>query len=289
MTAFRQITTSMPPDTFICSHAVDRSLLYQGFTLPMSMLYNFKTWFGELAPGQSRDIVLRLDGTCHSARLGNRNFDRCKWPNHPEMYQLRYNPTGSFAKVLQSKFLASRRFIETEISRSGGQLGKKHIVIPAALREQILFYRTSNPCEWEVELQTATESERASKDVLRLDEMSFEISSLTDDDARIVLRPSIIKVRRLDRTIGINLKRIYAHRCQICGEQVSRLYDVFVDEVHHIEPFVTSLNNDITNLIVLCPTHHRIIHATHANFLRSKKLFQYPNGREELLRLNYHL
>lgn len=286
----RQVPTEVrTSENFICAHAVDRSLLKQGFTLPKSMLYGFTSWFGVLAPGESRDVVLCLDGVRHSARLGNRDFDRDKWPNHPEMYQLRYSSTGSFSKALQRKFVASCRFIEAEMARNGGRLGKKHIELPPAMREQILFYRTANPCEWDVELQTASESTTVTRAVSGFDEMSFEISSLMDDKAHIVLKPALVKLRRLDRTIGTNLKRIYSHRCQICGEQVARQYDVFVDEVHHIDPFVTSLNNNISNLIVLCPTHHRIIHATHADYNRTRKQFQYPNGRTETLQLNYHL
>lgn len=276
-------------DMFICAHAVDRSLLKEGFTLSRSTLYDFATWFGTLAPGESRDIVLNLDGVRHTARLGNRNFDRTKWPDHPEMYQLRYNRTSSFAEALRAKFVASCRYIEKEIAQSGGRIGRRHIVIPSERREQVLFYRTANPYEWDVELQTADESATASKDAAGLDEITFEISSLTDESAQIVLKPSVVKVRRLDRTIGTNLKRIYSHRCQICGEQVAEPYGVFVDEVHHIDPFVTSLNNDVSNLIVLCPTHHRIVHATHADFVRSKKQFLYPNGLAEGLKVNYHL
>ena len=47
--------------------------------------------------------------------------------------------------------------------------------------------------------------------------------------------------------------------------------------------------NDVSNLLVLCPTHHRIVHVAHASFLRSKKAFAYPNGLQEKLKLNLHL
>lgn len=80
-----------------------------------------------------------------------------------------------------------------------------------------------------------------------------------------------------------------APRCQICGEQVASAYDSHVDEVHHIYPFVTSLNNDVSNLVVLCPNHHRIVHATHAQFRRAAKSFAYPNGPVEPLKVNVHL
>jgi len=273
---------------FICAHAVDRSLLAQGFTLPGAMLVDFTSWFGALSPGGSRDITIRLDGTSHAVRLGNRNFDRVKWPDHGEMYQMRYNPTGTFAKALQTKFSATQKFIADELARHP-DLGKKHIKIPAAQREQIVFYRTDDPCVWDAEVQTAAESRDVSQSVGTLDETLFESAAWEDTSARIVLRPAVVKVRRLDRAIGNNLKRVYHHRCQICGLQVATAYDAHVDEVHHLDPFVTSLNNDASNLIVLCPTHHRIVHATHAQFRRTIKSFAYPNGLVEPLKVNLHL
>jgi len=59
----------MNSDLFICSHAVDRSLLAQGFTLPGAMLVDFTSWFGALSPGDSRDITIRLDGVSHAVRM----------------------------------------------------------------------------------------------------------------------------------------------------------------------------------------------------------------------------
>ena len=89
---------------FIYAKAVDRSLLRQGFTLPVKMLWGFKEWFGELKPGMSRDIKVRLDDQEFPVRIGNRNFDREKWPDHPEMYQMRYTEGSAFAEVLRKQF-----------------------------------------------------------------------------------------------------------------------------------------------------------------------------------------
>ena len=49
-------------ENFIFAKVVDRSLLRQGFTLPVKMLWGFKQWFGELAPGESRSVIIRLKG-----------------------------------------------------------------------------------------------------------------------------------------------------------------------------------------------------------------------------------
>lgn len=68
-------------ENFICAKEVDRSLLRQGFTLPVKMLWEFKSWFGSLQVGESRDVTIRLNGEEFRVRLGNRNFDRSKWPD----------------------------------------------------------------------------------------------------------------------------------------------------------------------------------------------------------------
>lgn len=275
-------------DRFICAKAVDRSLLRQGFTLPVGMLFGFKSWFGELMPGASRDVTVRLNGASFSVRLGNRDFDREKWPEHPEMYQMRYTETSAFAKALREQFKTSRDFIDAELVKFG-KSSKRHIRIPADKREQLVFYRTDDPNVWDAEVLTAQEISSAITETKMIDEHLFESADWTDAEAGIVLKPSVVKVRRLDRAIGNNLKRIYEHRCQICGQRVAEEYSVSVDEVHHIEPFVTSLNNDVSNLLVLCPNHHRVIHAAHPAFLRSRLSFRYPNGLEENLRVNLHL
>jgi len=281
-------TNGADGEAFICSHAVDRSLLREGFTFPLQMLHGFKSWFGSLGVGESRQLTIRFEGVDYPVRLGNRKFDRVKWPTHPEMYQMRYNPNGAFAHALKEKFAATHRFITEELARNPN-LGKGHIVIPADQREQILFYRTEDPFVWTAEVQTAAETKAAAEQAEDLDETLFESCDWTDRDAGVVLKPAMVKVRRLDRTIGENLKLVYGHCCQVCGEQVAAPYDARVDEVHHIDPFVKSFNNDVTNLMVLCPNHHRIIHATHAEFQRKHLSFKYPNGRTEPLTLNRHL
>lgn len=275
-------------DRFICAKDVDRSLLRQGFTLLVGMLFGFKSWFGVLQPGASRDVTIRMNGAEFSVRLGNRDFDREKWPDHPEMYQMRYTETSAFAKVLREQFKTSRDFIAAELAKFG-KSSKRHIQIPADKREQLVFYRTDDPNVWDAEVLTADETASAFQATKTLDEHLFESADWTDAEAGIVLKSSVVKVRRLDRAIGNNLKRIYGHRCQICGLQVSEEYSVSVDEVHHIDPFVISLNNEVSNLLVLCPNHHRIIHAAHPDFRRQTLSFVYPNGLNEKLKINLHL
>lgn len=47
--------------------------------------------------------------------------------------------------------------------------------------------------------------------------------------------------------------------------------------------------NNFNNIMILCPNHHRIIHAYNPIFKLKNKEFLYPNGYKEGLLLNLHL
>lgn len=79
------------------------------------------------------------------------------------------------------------------------------------------------------------------------------------------------------------------YRCQLCSEDFGKRFDVHIVESHHINPFVTSMNNDASNQIIICPNHHRVIHKAEPVFDRDRLLFVYDNGIEEKLLLNIHL
>ncbi len=48
------------------------------------------------------------------------------------------------------------------------------------------------------------------------------------------------------------------HECYTCKRRGKVYEDVKKLQVHHIEPFRVSKNNDLYNLIVLCPRHHKV-------------------------------
>ena len=52
------------------------------------------------------------------------------------------------------------------------------------------------------------------------------------------------KIRKLNRKIGENLKRLYGYRCQICGKVIGEQYGLHIAEAHHIDYFVHILNSD---------------------------------------------
>ncbi len=89
------------------------------------------------------------------------------------------------------------------------------------------------------------------------------------------------------------LKSYYEHHCQICGKDCSSdYYGVAFSETHHIQDLAQGGLDISGNIVVLCPDHHRIIHATNAHFNHqgstSAPTYEYPNGlRESLIRFDH--
>ena len=109
------------------------------------------------------------------------------------------------------------------------------------------------------------------------------------DWSAIIEKAGIVKIRNLDRSIADSLKNAYGFRCQICGLLVGERYNTAVIHAHHIEYFSLSMNNNIDNILIICPNHHGIIHATNPEFDKTSKAFTYPNGYTEGLKINIHL
>ena len=58
---------------------------------------------------------------------------------------------------------------------------------------------------------------------------------------------------------------------------------------HHIDYFTRSQNNDSTNIIIISPNYHRIIHKNNPRFNRKKFQFEFENGEVLGLKLYEHL
>ena len=134
------------------------------------------------------------------------------------------------------------------------------------------------------------ECERVSTEIQQMSELDFETLEFREDkNASIKEITRIQKVRLLDRSIGDSLKQLYNYRCQMSGEQIGKPYGTMVVEAHHIIPFTESMNNDTSNIIILSPNYHRIIHKTKAEFDRERLAFIFPNGLIDKVKLDKHL
>ena len=85
------------------------------------------------------------------------------------------------------------------------------------------------------------------------------------------------------------LKRLYAYRCQICGQNVGEEHGVNIAEAHHIKYFSKSIDNSSDNLLILCPNHHSLIHALNPKFDYDELQYIYPDGKTDKIILDLHL
>jgi predicted HNH restriction endonuclease len=112
---------------------------------------------------------------------------------------------------------------------------------------------------------------------------------MADKAASIEEKQRLVKYRRIDRSIILTLKRFYDYRDEISGEKIGDEYGDSVVEAHHIDYFTRSQNNDSTNIIIISPNYHRIIHKNNPRFNRKKFQFEFENGEVLRLKLYEHL
>lgn len=110
-----------------------------------------------------------------------------------------------------------------------------------------------------------------------------------DKKSVIINKIGIVNTRIFDDKIQKSLKSLYRYKCQICGATATVMYGVDVSEAHHIEYFSRTANNNPSNIIVLCPDHHRIVHKTKAFFNFNLHQFEYDNAKVDPLMYNLHI
>lgn len=279
-------------EEFLYKKDVNKSVLWDGFGIDRDQLNLFVNRIGELERGEKKDIKLLFEGKTYMAVIKNLNNPENKRVN--DAYQIRYTANGEFAKALQTVFYKTFNYIQNQraIENVNAEKKRTFVKVPDEYKEYLTFYSTDQPetfiCEPIVsddmaiiKAMTMVQSERSIES-----EFDYEIR---DEKAQIETRVSVVKYRKLNRKIGESLKSHYEYRCQICGQKIGDKYGSKMIEAHHIDYFVKSLNNDISNLLVVCPNHHSVIHDRNPVFNRTKCTYLYPNGLEEGFVLNDHL
>jgi hypothetical protein len=91
-----------------------------------------------------------------------------------------------------------------------------------------------------------------------------------------------------NRNLAKELVEIYSGSCQICKWKPKNIYGVEICETHHIQWISRGGADDLTNLVLICPNHHRAIHKCDASFDYKSRVFDF-GYLEEKLQLNKHL
>ena len=171
---------------------------------------------------------------------------------------------------------------------------KRQILLPDDLQEYIRLYLTSSPDVLCMECCSISDYQQLAHTLSAIPEEVYEQSDdeqffMADKTASIEEKQRLVKYRRIDRSIILTLKRFYDYRDEISGEKIGDEYGYSVVEAHHIDYFTRSQNNDSTNIIIISPNYHRIIHKNNPMFNRKKFQFEFENGEVLRLKLYEHL
>jgi len=270
---------------------VGKSILCEGTPIPhyfqSSILKNLDE---ELQIGSSKTIEIQLEGRSFNLKLQNQKFNRNRYKDHVPIIRIMYG-SSEFSEFLKTKFKITWNWLESNKSANANypRVNK----IPDSIKEYFVLYSTNFKNKFKGECITANDIAIYHKEFVDIyDETSLEWQlnyTQIDESTEIIEKQITSKVRKLDRNLIQNLKKLYEFRCQICKRNFIDKYKVNISEAHHIVSFASSYNNNSDNLMILCPNHHRLIHKANPIFDRNKLLFKYPNGYEDRLLLNRHL
>ena len=106
-------------------------------------------------------------------------------------------------------------------------------------------------------------------------EATFEAE---DVSSCFVYKERLKKIRKLNKQIVDDLKKIYKGQCQLCGQKVGENFNTEIVQAHHIEYFSKTQNNDASNIIILCPNCHALIHKCDPKYDKETFTFNFDNG-----------
>lgn len=276
---------------FIYQKQIDRSTLRQGFQIPIEFHDLVRTIPGGMPMhGETRNIKILIDGVEYDAQLKNQAFDCSKYNGHADVLQVRYNEGSAIAKILREIYSSTWTYVE-KIKNLPENINRRFTIrIPKEKQEFLALSSTDLPNVFVADCITTSIKAEVKTELRKQAELDFEtFEPRKDKNSTIKQITRLQKVRQLDRSIGDSLKQLYGYRCQMTGDKIGEPYGVEIVEAHHIIPFTESMNNDTSNIIILSPNYHRIIHKTNAEFNRKQLAFKFPNGLIEKVKLNKHL
>ena len=278
---------------FLMQKAVDWSLLNAGMTIPVSACVLLKAWDESvLMHGVSKDIKILIDGELYAAKLRNLNFIQSNWIGHKDIIQIRYGQQSALAVKLRTIFQNSYNYLSSQKQLFGKR--KRLMPLPDDIHEYIRLYLTTSDDVLCMECCANADYLQLANALSTVPEEIYEGNGddkffMVDKTASVVQKELLVKCRKIDRSIIRLLKEYYGYRDEISGEKIGDNYGGSVIEAHHIDYFTRSQNNDSTNIIIVSPNYHRIIHRNNPYFNRRKFQFEFQNGEVLRLKLYDHL
>ena len=195
----------MESENYVYKKEIDWSTLMEGFTLPLDnqviFLRNMENF---LQRGQSKIIHFFMNGKTYDAKIVNVNNSAEK--RKKDAYQIRYTRNGELAQTLQQYFFKSMSYIKT-IRESRDPKDKSYIKVPEGLKEYLAIYTTEYEDTFLLEpigqedFQVMKKTIQGMRECVVENKIEFE-----DKNSGIEKRVQIVKICKLNRKIGENLK-----------------------------------------------------------------------------------
>lgn len=112
-----------------------------------------------------------------------------------------------------------------------------------------------------------------------------EPSGIAEERRRYLME----KAARRDRALVERLRDMYAGECQICRWSPRRLYEQELCEAHHVRWLSRGGIDALSNLVLVCPNHHRAIHKRDAPFDFLRHGFVFGKALESLTAMRHSL
>lgn len=287
---------------------VDWSLLQSGWTIPVDLHHRVmaENEGDQMNPGDKRSVVLLIGSHPFSAVLAC--VRRPQGP--PHILQVRYDRNHEIRQVLSTVFWTSRTWLELERTRLRKELGPDRRIfaeVPPSSAEFVEWRSTGVPFCYKVDLMPCRlrASDRVVPILAGLGESHVEAVLQEDSEERFAnwlraiqsLAPmegtEVVRCLQYGRRY-VSLARhllgqLYGQTCQLCGRKTYRSIGDMVNTTHHIDPVTTSMDNRVSNLILICPTHHAMIHAADFTFEQAQLRFVSPRAGTLEIAVNGHL
>ena len=115
--------------------------------------------------------------------------------------------------------------------------------------------------------------------------LQAEPSGLAEERVRYLFMQAI----KRDPKLVQSMRERYQGRCQICIWEPRMIYGPDICETHHIQWLSRGGDDVESNMVLLCPNHHRAIHRCDAQFDWEGLGFVFSPTRSEKLQLREHI
>jgi hypothetical protein len=204
----------MTANLCILKKEIDWSALHLGLNIPVSLQdFFYQNLKLRLKKGENKMIKLILDGVEYPVLLTNIGFNETKYPTHKELLQIRYSPNSEIANKLRAIFSCSYSYLLVEKEKLINK--KKQLTVPESFREYLAVYSTTLDDVFSVECITHDEIIEIKESMKGFDELEIEQILQTKDNSSFIEKDKTVKIRKLDRAIGDNLKIIYDYKLQL--------------------------------------------------------------------------